>query len=647
MSRAPEGRRARAVYFDVDSFSFEGFSNGATIQYREMLKRFQSLGIDGAVVTVGQAASSAWAGRRGGGPDRRWHLDQGIAVGEYLLDRDPVADPALYRRVIAAAVAETRPDIVIAHTPPARLEEAELSLFEALAGEGARRLCFVPDHHFPAAGRAAPERLARLKAALRAFSLVAPSRFIAEAVSAAGLGPCALFGNVFDRRAMLAPPRAPDFVTFINPHPMKGVAIFLEIARRLPHRRFQVIRAWPYPPVFACDLPNVVVRPYTPRMAEVWERTAALIVPSLCPEGFGRIVIEAQSNGIPVIAHATGGLPEAAGDGALLVPAPRPRGDPVFPTITEAERDRSAAAFCAHIETVFAGGGDIAALLARARANAEKWHARGERDVARLAAPFAAPPYAAAHGCRPSLLVIAPHPDDAAFAVGGLLRAWRGPKTVLTVFGRSNFTRAEGFADDPAAVSRRRRREDEAYCRRVGASLLAWDLPEASLRRAPCWEAIFAADARSHAAQDQAAADALSSGLAALLSAPPDLLLVPAGLGGHGDHLLVRDIGFGLAKDAGLPLALYEDLPYAATLTKAEIEGQVAALLDTPTLTHAPLSAGIGAKLGDAACYSSQIDREVLDHLARHAARWPEPSERLWSRDPIAPVIARGLMETP
>ncbi|MGU3495493.1 glycosyltransferase [Xanthobacteraceae bacterium A53D] len=636
MSPVPEGRRARILHFDVDSFSFEGFSNGATIQYREMLRRFQARGIDCAVVTIGQAASSIWAARRPGPHAPRWHMDQGIAVGEYLLDHDPVSAPAPYGQMISRALAETHPDLVIVHTPPARLEEAELALFEILATTRTQHLCFVPDGQFPAPGRAAPERLARLQAALAAFDIVAPSRFITEAATAAGLGPCRLFANVFDPRAILAGQRSPDLVTFINPHPMKGVDIFLEIARRLPHRRFQVVRAWPYPPHFSCDLPNVEVRPYTARMAEIWARTAVLIVPSLCPEGFGRIVVEAQLNGIPVIAHAMGGLPEAGGDAAILVPPPTPTGDPVLPRITQAERDRSANAFCAHIEAVFAGSCDDTL----ARRQAQNWVRRGERDVERLAAPFVP-----SQASLPSLLVLAPHADDAAFSVGGLMRAWRGPKTVLTIFGRSNFILAEAFTADPDGVSALRKAEDEAYCGRVGARLIHWDLPEAAMRRAPCWEAIFGRQPERFSSHDKEIGEEFAARLAAALQPSPDLLLIPAALGGHADHLLVRDVALSVA--AGIPHAFYEDLPYATDLSEDEIEAAIAAPLRAPTLTFVPLIAGIAAKIEDSACYPSQIDRAVQDALARHARRWPALCERLWSADPVMPVIARALAGAP
>jgi glycosyltransferase involved in cell wall biosynthesis len=42
-------------------------------------------------------------------------------------------------------------------------------------------------------------------------------------------------------------------------------------------------------------------------------------VPSIWPEPFGRVVLEAQMNGIPVISSAKGGLPEAVGNGGEII----------------------------------------------------------------------------------------------------------------------------------------------------------------------------------------------------------------------------------------------------------------------------------------------------------------------------------------
>ena len=44
-----------------------------------------------------------------------------------------------------------------------------------------------------------------------------------------------------------------------------------------------------------------------------------LLVPSIWMEAFGRVVVEAQLNGIPVIASDKGNLPNTVGEGGLII----------------------------------------------------------------------------------------------------------------------------------------------------------------------------------------------------------------------------------------------------------------------------------------------------------------------------------------
>ena len=54
-------------------------------------------------------------------------------------------------------------------------------------------------------------------------------------------------------------------------------------------------------------------------MKSVYAKTRILLVPSVWQEGWGRVVTEAQLNGIPVIASNLGGLPESVGPGGIIV----------------------------------------------------------------------------------------------------------------------------------------------------------------------------------------------------------------------------------------------------------------------------------------------------------------------------------------
>jgi glycosyltransferase involved in cell wall biosynthesis len=128
--------------------------------------------------------------------------------------------------------------------------------------------------------------------------------------------------------------RSPRFVTFVNPVPEKGLHVALEVARRLPEERFLFVKGrWSgvgdeeaerlLAP--ARELPNVEVWDFRTDMREVYAATATLLVPSQFEEAFGRVILEAHVNAIPVVAAEVGGIPYVLGAGGLLV---RPKQDP-------------------------------------------------------------------------------------------------------------------------------------------------------------------------------------------------------------------------------------------------------------------------------------------------------------------------------
>jgi hypothetical protein len=115
-------------------------------------------------------------------------------------------------------------------------------------------------------------------------------------------------------------------LTMINPHPVKGIDTFLAVAERMPEQRFLLVESWPLAPAALAELqsrlarlPNVEFMRRVPDIGVVYARTRLLLVPSIWEEAFGRVAIEAQSCGIPVLASRRGGLPESVGDGGLCV----------------------------------------------------------------------------------------------------------------------------------------------------------------------------------------------------------------------------------------------------------------------------------------------------------------------------------------
>jgi glycosyltransferase involved in cell wall biosynthesis len=147
------------------------------------------------------------------------------------------------------------------------------------------------------------------------------------------------------------------YVTFVNPQPSRGVFWFARIAHELHRRRpdipLLVVEGRGQVDWLACSdldlsgLTNLHKMAGRPDPRQFYRVSRLVLMPSLCKEGLARVVVEALTNGIPVLASRRGGLPEAlAGSGFLFdipaeyTPASRkaPAAEEVAPWVSTIER---------------------------------------------------------------------------------------------------------------------------------------------------------------------------------------------------------------------------------------------------------------------------------------------------------------------
>lgn len=207
---------------------------------------------------------------------------------------------------------EYQPDVVLGHTSP------ECPLLNYAAHQGYPSFFFVRNLYSFETGSVVPEQLHAI--ANSPFTASITARFTRKEV-----GVVLPFVEL-DRYRVTKHERR--YITFINPVPEKGVDVAIEIARSLPEERFLFVRGkWAsytdseletfIKPVYS--LPNVEVWDHQWDMRRVYAVTDILLVPSQFEETFGRVIVEAQANAIPVVAADVGGIPYTLGQGGVLI----------------------------------------------------------------------------------------------------------------------------------------------------------------------------------------------------------------------------------------------------------------------------------------------------------------------------------------
>jgi glycosyltransferase involved in cell wall biosynthesis len=123
-------------------------------------------------------------------------------------------------------------------------------------------------------------------------------------------------------------PRCDSFaaktVLFLNPCAVKGIAIFLALARAFPNCNFVAVPGYGTTDRDLRELrslSNVSIRNNMRDLNDLMRDTSVLVTPTLWMEGFGLVVVDAMLRGIPVLASAHGGLLEAKLGTPGLIPA--------------------------------------------------------------------------------------------------------------------------------------------------------------------------------------------------------------------------------------------------------------------------------------------------------------------------------------
>lgn len=154
-------------------------------------------------------------------------------------------------------------------------------------------------------------------------AVVANARSLAAAVEARGVG-CTFLPSVIDL-ALTRTSTTRRVALLVNPIPSHGIAVLWELAARLPQIEFAIQESWPLARADLAGLRqrtamfrNVELRRRCGPGPELYGDARVLLVPHLI-DNRPRVVVEAQANGIPVIAAAEPGLKEVVGNGGVTL----------------------------------------------------------------------------------------------------------------------------------------------------------------------------------------------------------------------------------------------------------------------------------------------------------------------------------------
>ncbi|GAQ51273.1 PIG-L deacetylase family protein [Streptomyces acidiscabies] len=249
-------------------------------------------------------------------------------------------------------------------------------------------------------------------------------------------------------------------------------------------------------------------------------------------------------------------------------------------------------------------------------------------------------------------VIVSPHPDDAALALGGTV-ARQGAR-FLDVFSVETWTKDPYYAERPA-LTRRLLLDEEGVAARVlraRVELLGFvDAADRDLRR----DRFFTAPAWSDGSvrEEPQLFDALTERLAPLLEGAGPVY-APLGVGGHVDHVACREAVLELARTGRLGsarVAFYEDQPYSLFASAEETAKNLGARLAEqglgglrPELLPVDDEALI-TKCEALGAYRIQVRKGIIQRIRRHGVRLAEGSgfpaaERIWLMRP--PTSDRG-----
>jgi glycosyltransferase involved in cell wall biosynthesis len=334
-------KKKNIVFFDINSFAHEEFTSGLFISIKLMLKGFIKKNCNAYILSIAEENSSKKNKIK---RNKNFYSIEGIKIKKYFFKKKLDTDKQKLLLFAKLLLEKHKPKIVIVNTPAVFFNNYYTSIFKIINNCGAKVIVLVLDELFPVYQNNDKEDIRKYYQEVNKGEVYAISERIIRKLEKVKVR-AKIFPQIFEIEKIIADTRRPQYITMINQHPIKGIEIFNEIAKRMPNEKFLSVKSWPDVPDFKTKAENIKIKEFNKNIKDIYKRTKILLVPSLCQEGIARVVIEAMLNEIPVIANRIGSLMEINKDDIYFVESPkrinyRMKKTVLFPSINKNEKDR-------------------------------------------------------------------------------------------------------------------------------------------------------------------------------------------------------------------------------------------------------------------------------------------------------------------
>ncbi|OTA21863.1 2'-N-acetylparomamine deacetylase [Xenorhabdus beddingii] len=220
------------------------------------------------------------------------------------------------------------------------------------------------------------------------------------------------------------------------------------------------------------------------------------------------------------------------------------------------------------------------------------------------------------------LTLIAPHPDDIAYSIGGFVSQLAAVSTleVVTVFTQSRWALPKSLRNSGAAIiSKVRVKEEQTFCQNFKMKLYPLGLSDSSLSGYDDGNERQLEFTQGQLTDDIRTSIVLEKLHQVLAESRPDIVIAPAAIGHHIDHQIVHHAICSLQNNQW-QLVFYEDLPYAYEFTLDILEKQLTErklrVLETISIDQT-----LADKYTALSNYASQTDQETINAIIAHAQR--------------------------